>query len=86
MCARRSRCSVAGAILRADPGAIDDGRLSRRQGQVAALVAVGCTNAEIATALSVSENTVEKHVSAAIDALGAETRAGLAAAFFQSRF
>ena len=80
------RGQLAGAILRADPGAIDDGRLSRRQGQVAALVAVGCTNAEIATALSVSENTVEKHVSAAIDALGAGTRAGLAAAFFQSRF
>jgi DNA-binding NarL/FixJ family response regulator len=51
--------------------------LTPRERQVAALVADGQTNAQIAARLHLSESTVEKHVSRALRKLGLSTRAGL---------
>jgi DNA-binding CsgD family transcriptional regulator len=55
------------------------GGLSARERQVAALVARGCTNREIAAALVVSERTAEAHVSNILGKLGFTTRAQIAA-------
>lgn len=45
-------------------------RLTPRQEEVAALVAKGKTNKQIATTLSVSENTVKAHIQAIGNLLG----------------
>jgi ATP/maltotriose-dependent transcriptional regulator MalT len=54
--------------------------LSRRELEVAHLVAVGRTNQEIADQLFVSVKTVETHLSHAFDKLGVTSRAGLVGA------
>ena len=54
-------------------------RLTRREAEVAHLVARGCTNQQIAAALCVTVDTVKKHVKAACIKAGAANRAGLAA-------
>jgi DNA-binding NarL/FixJ family response regulator len=57
-----------------------DGRLvalSPREREVAALVADGQTNAQIADRLHLSESTVEKHVSNVLAKTGQSTRAGI---------
>jgi DNA-binding CsgD family transcriptional regulator len=51
--------------------------LSRREQEVAALVAEGLTNAQIAARLFVTESTVEKHVSSVLGKLGEHSRAGV---------
>ena len=53
--------------------------LTRRQRQVADLVAEGATNQEIATRLVLSRRTVEGHVSHIMTTLGAASRAQVAA-------
>jgi DNA-binding NarL/FixJ family response regulator len=53
------------------------GSLTPREREVAALVADGRTNAQIALRLHLSESTVEKHVSRTLSKLGVATRAGL---------
>jgi DNA-binding NarL/FixJ family response regulator len=58
--------------------------LTVRQGQVAALIAAGCTNAQIARTLRVSAKAVEKHVAAIKATLGAPSRTAIAAAFFRA--
>lgn len=60
-------------------------RLTRRGGQVAALVSVGCTNAEIATVLGIAEHTVEKHLTHVFRAMGVRSRSRVASAFLDSR-
>lgn len=55
------------------------GGLSAREREVAALVALGRTNREIADALVVSERTAEAHVSNILGKLGFTTRAQIAA-------
>lgn len=55
--------------------------LTKRQGQVARLLAEGRGNAEIADSLSISEKTVEKHVSDLFSVLGVNSRAAVAAFF-----
>lgn len=55
------------------------GMLSAREEEVAILVAVGATNAEIARRLFLSEKTVENHISRAQKRLAVVGRAGLAA-------
>lgn len=55
--------------------------LSTREEQVAALVADGLTNRQIATRLGVSERTVESHVGAIFTKLGFDSRARIAAWF-----
>ncbi|MEG9225244.1 LuxR C-terminal-related transcriptional regulator [Aeromicrobium sp. Sec7.5] len=53
--------------------------LTARQTEVAALVAAGLTNAEVADSLGLSVKAVEKHVSAIFDRLGVDSRTAVAA-------
>lgn len=53
--------------------------LTKRQREVAELVAHGCTNLEIADMLSISANAVKKHVSRVLVALDVSNRTELAA-------
>jgi DNA-binding CsgD family transcriptional regulator/tetratricopeptide (TPR) repeat protein len=59
------------------------GGLSGREVQVLALVATGMTNREIATALSISEKTVARHVSNIFTKLDVPTRAAATAYAFK---
>jgi DNA-binding CsgD family transcriptional regulator len=56
-----------------------DSVLTAREEQVAALVAEGLSNRQIATRLSLSERTVEHHVAHVLTRLGFATRASVAA-------
>lgn len=56
--------------------------LTKRQGQVLALVARGLTNALIAESLGIAERTVEFHVTAVFDKAGVDNRATLIARAF----
>ena len=60
--------------------------LTATQGRVAGLAAQGLTNKEIAARLSVSADTVHKHLMSAFQKTGASTRAGLVALAFGARF
>jgi DNA-binding NarL/FixJ family response regulator len=55
--------------------------LTRREREVAELVARGCANKEIATRLYVSPRTVEDHLSRILRKLGLSSRAGIARRF-----
>ena len=57
----------------------DRPRLTRREHDVAALVAQGMSNSQIATTLVISARTVETHVEHIMDKLGVSTRAQIAA-------
>ena len=59
--------------------------LSPREREVAALVADGCMNAQIAHRLKLSESTVEKHVSRVLAKLGMSSRSGVAALLARQR-
>lgn len=59
------------------------GGLSAREREVAALVALGRSNREIAAALVVSERTAEAHVSNILGKLGFTTRVQIAAWAFE---
>jgi predicted ATPase/DNA-binding CsgD family transcriptional regulator len=67
------------ARLDAGPTAGHPGQLTRREQDVAALVARGLSNGEIAGALIISARTVETHVQHIMDKLGVGTRAQIAA-------
>lgn len=54
-------------------------RLSRRERQIAALLAQGMSNREIAEALSISVATVERHIANVFNKLGYHSRAQVAA-------
>ena len=55
-----------------------DGGLTPSEQQIAALVAEGRTNREVATALFISDRTVESHLSHIYRKLGIRSRAALA--------
>ena len=55
------------------------GQLTRREQDVAVLVARGLSNSQIAGMLVISARTVEKHVQHIMDKLGFSTRAQIAA-------
>jgi non-specific serine/threonine protein kinase len=59
--------------------AVRPGGLTRREAQVADLIAAGRTNRQIARALTISEKTVEVHVHNVIAKLGAQSRTEVAA-------
>lgn len=61
------------------PAAAHPGRLTRREQDVAALVARGLSNGEIAGELVISARTVETHVQHIMDKLGVGSRAQIAA-------
>lgn len=56
----------------------DEGPLTRRQLEVAELVAAGLTNRQIAERLTLSERTAENHVQHIMDRLGLTNRSGIA--------
>lgn len=55
--------------------------MTNREDEVAALVAQGRTNRQIAAALHISEKTVERHLSSIFRKLGVDRRAAVAASF-----
>src|SRR5262249_33760190 len=61
------------------PGMAHQGQLTRRERDVAVLVARGLSNGEIAGELVISPRTVETHVEHIMDKLGVGTRAQIAA-------
>ena len=64
---------------RPDAGRAGPGQLTRRERDVAALVARGQSNSQIAASLVISVRTVETHVQHIMDKLGCSTRAQIAA-------
>jgi predicted ATPase/DNA-binding CsgD family transcriptional regulator len=64
---------------RPDGGRAGPGQLTRREQDVAALVARGHSNGQIAASLVISVRTVETHVQHIMDKLGCSTRAQIAA-------
>jgi DNA-binding NarL/FixJ family response regulator len=55
------------------------GPLTRREGEIAGLIARGLTNRQIAAALHISERTAENHVQHIMAKLGLHTRTQIAA-------
>jgi DNA-binding NarL/FixJ family response regulator len=66
-------------LVREDEHTPAPAQLTRREQQVAAMVAQGATNKEIAEALYVSEHTVKIHLGNILDKLGLRNRQQLAA-------
>ncbi|MEU5432236.1 LuxR C-terminal-related transcriptional regulator [Streptomyces sp. NPDC020719] len=60
--------------------------LTRREGEVAALVSEGLTNRQIAHRLQVTEKTVQMHLSNAFGKLGVTSRAALASAVVRAAY
>jgi len=61
------------------------GGLTRRQREIAALVARGLTNRQIATELSISEHTVANHIAKTLKKLGLSSRSQLTAWVLEQR-
>jgi two-component system nitrate/nitrite response regulator NarL len=72
------RFKSAGGAADKKPGA-GDSPLTPREQELAALVAAGCNNREIAERLVISENTVKNHMKNILDKLGLHNRVQLAA-------
>jgi predicted ATPase/DNA-binding CsgD family transcriptional regulator len=65
--------SSAAHVVARQPESLD-GPLSRREMEVAGLVADGATNAQVAGRLFISERTVESHMASIFNKLGVDTR------------
>ncbi|HKT01103.1 MAG TPA: helix-turn-helix transcriptional regulator, partial [Rugosimonospora sp.] len=61
------------------PAGADGEVLTRREGEIARLIAAGMTNREIATSLVISARTVDGHVERILAKLGFGSRAQVAA-------
>jgi DNA-binding CsgD family transcriptional regulator len=77
--ADRARSAARAAGFRVSTQARLPGPLTKRENEVAMLVAAGKTNQEIAASLYISPRTVERHVGSALMKLGFRSRAQLAA-------
>jgi non-specific serine/threonine protein kinase len=64
----------SGARVVAGRPQLSDGPLSRREMEVAVLVAEGATNAQVAGSLFISERTVESHLASIFNKLGVDSR------------
>jgi len=76
----RRRAAAARAALKAGPSPLTD-----REREVAALIAEGLTNKEVATRLRLSVRTAENHVLNVMNKLGLDNRAQVAAWFTRNR-
>jgi DNA-binding CsgD family transcriptional regulator len=77
--ADRARAAARAAGFRVSLQTRSSGPLTKRENEVAMLVAAGKTNQEIAAKLYISPRTVERHVASALMKLGFRSRAQLAA-------
>jgi predicted ATPase/DNA-binding SARP family transcriptional activator/DNA-binding CsgD family transcriptional regulator len=82
---RRARQRRAPAPKEPSSGRQPDGVLTRREQEVARLVARGLTNRQIAGELTISERTVTTHVDHILRKLGATSRAQVAAQIVKQR-
>ncbi|WP_198663470.1 helix-turn-helix transcriptional regulator [Jiangella endophytica] len=73
--------SLPVALGAASGAATEPVYLTLRQGQVAALIAAGASNLDIADALNITEKTVDKHIAAIKERTGLGTRTAIAASF-----
>jgi DNA-binding CsgD family transcriptional regulator len=71
-------CSQALELLSAHRATAGLGRLTARESEVAALVARGLSNREIAEALTIAERTATSHVEHVLDKLGFHSRTQIA--------
>jgi DNA-binding NarL/FixJ family response regulator len=71
--------AAAARQLATDGQTLGAGLLSRREHEVALLLAEGCTNREIADRLVISERTAENHVQRILNRLGLRSRTQVAA-------
>ena len=78
----RSLVAELTSLLHAATGS--DPQLTSREHEIAALVAAGLSNAAIAGRLTLSERTVENHVSHILRKLGCSSRAGVASWYARS--
>jgi DNA-binding NarL/FixJ family response regulator len=70
---------VTAPTAAAAAGVSGDAALTGREREVAALIARGCTNAEIAAELFITPGTVKNHLAAIARKIGARNRVGIAA-------
>jgi non-specific serine/threonine protein kinase len=70
---------VGSDLLRASGALVPSQVLTPRQREVAALIAMGLTNREIASRLVVAERTAEGHVQGILNKLGFYSRSRIAA-------
>ncbi len=73
-------CAYAGTPPTARIAPIEVGNLTRRQREIALLVARGASNGEVARALSISESTVKTHLMRIYEKLNVRSRTQLAVA------
>ncbi|MET0237612.1 MAG: BTAD domain-containing putative transcriptional regulator [Kibdelosporangium sp.] len=71
------------ASFRLQPVAVQDGPLSKVEARVAALVAAGWPNGDIAVQLSLSRSTVQLHVSRILRKLGVDSRLSVTRALLE---
>jgi DNA-binding NarL/FixJ family response regulator len=78
-----ARLTARAPSVRLDSDAL--AQLTAREKQIVGLVALGMSNSDIATALTISHATAKTHVSRAMTKLGARDRAQLVALAYQHR-
>ena len=74
----RTASRPTGPAVHAAPGASAPGGLTRREREIAGLLAEGLSNKEIAARLVISQRTVETHVDHILGKLGMTSRAQVA--------
>jgi DNA-binding NarL/FixJ family response regulator len=67
------------AVKRGRAAALEEVRMTQREREVIALIAVGLSNKEIATRLNIATDTVKSHVRNVMDKLALHSRLQIAA-------